>query len=351
MTANFRACSAILCLILTLSPSRADDRIDTLTQDALQEAFRVLQRDYIRHDELTYEELNRAALEGLLRRINLGAKLVTKNGEKDPDHLEIEFLADLLTPSVGYIRLTGYDLDELEQFDDSLAGFQEADAETLILDLRAPQADADLNFAARILDRFVDSNTMLFKIQKPRDARPQLYFSQASNQTWEGDLILLVDKETCNAGEVIAALLDKNRECIVVGQKTPGATVDYEQIALNDTTLLRFAVAEVVLADESPLYEVGVVPDFEVRQDLASKHKVFESSKHGPIQRHIFEHTRPRINEAALVNETDPELDYHLARSRGEVTEFDRVPLQDRVLQRAIDLLLTMGHLEPDSEK
>ena len=100
--------------------------------------------------------------------------------------------------------------------------------ETLILDLRAPQPDADLNAAVRILDRFVEANTVLFKIQKPRDSRPRLYFSQASNQIWGGDLIILVDEETCNAGEVIAALLDQKRECIIMGSKTPGTTVEYE---------------------------------------------------------------------------------------------------------------------------
>jgi hypothetical protein len=65
---------------------------------------------------------------------------------------------------------------------------------------------------------------------------------------------------------------------------------------------------------------------------------------------YIFEQSCPRINEAALVHETDQELDCHLARSRGEVTEFDRVQLSDYVLQRTVDMPLAMAHIEAEEE-
>lgn len=346
-----RFLTSILAAIFALSALHADERIDDLTQDSLQEAFRVLQKNYIRQEDLSYEELNKAALDGLLRRLNLGARLVSKNGEAAADGPEVEFYTDIITPTIGYLRLAEYTMDELDDFDDALASFEDAEIETLVLDLRAPQVNADLNAAARILDRFVPANTMLFKIQKPQAKRPQMYFSQASNQIWEGELVLLVDGDTSNAGEVVAALLNQMRDCVVVGSKTPGATVEYEQIALNETTFLKYAVAEVVLADESPLYQVGVEPDFEVEQDLKAKIRVYDSTKNGPIHQHIFEQARPRMNEAALVHETDPELDYHLARSRGEITEFDRVPLQDRVLQRAVDMLLTNAHFNSPADQ
>lgn len=344
----FRVLPAVL---LGCAALQADDRIDSLSQDALQEAFRVLRSDYIRHDDLTYEKINRAALDGLLERLELGAQLVSKNGEGAEDESKIEFYADLITPSIGYVRLATFQVDEIDEFDEALAGIQEAEAETLILDLRAPQANADLNFAARILDRFVEANTVLFKIQKPREKRPKLYFSQASNRAWKGKLIVLIDEETCNAGEVLAALLDQKLDCIVIGQQTRGATVEYEMIPLSETVSLKYAVAEVVLADESPLYKVGVQPTFVLKPDLPSKHKIFEATKNAPIQRYIFDQARPRMNEAALVHETDPELPYHLARARGETTEFDRVQLQDHVLQRAVDMLLAMAHLEAEEDR
>ncbi len=41
----------------------------------------------------------------------------------------------------------------------------------------------------------------------------------------------------------------------------------------------------------------------------------------------------------------NPELDYHLAKSLGQTTPYDRVPLQDRALQTALEGLLAIEFL------
>jgi hypothetical protein len=67
------------------------------------------------------------------------------------------------------------------------------------------------------------------------------------------------------------------------------------------------------------------------------------------LARHVFEQARPRLNEAALVHNTNPELEYHLARARGETTAYDSLPLVDKVLQRAVDLIVTLRETAGDS--
>lgn len=331
--------------------STADERIDTLSQNALQEAFGILKRDYIRPEALSYDELNKAAFEGLLRRLAFGAKLVDRSASEEVEEQRLEFFSELISPEVGYIRFANFRKEEVSRLDEALIAFDDADAKTLILDLRVPAPEAQFEAAARILDRFVPNNTLLFKIQKPGEKRPALFFSQVSSTRWRGeDLILLTDSETPNAGEIIAATIDMNRPCFLIGQATKGVTVQYQSIPLNENLLLKFAIAEVVLADGKSLFQKGIETDFEVEEDLKSKHQVFAMSKSGPIQRFLFEQARPRINEAALVHDTDPELDYHLARARGESTEYDQVPLQDRTLQRTMDLLTTLAHLEEAQE-
>ena len=336
----------LFALVASASFSQADDRIDTLSQDALQEAFRVLQRDYIRQEALSYDELNKAALDGLLRRLAFGAQLVSTSNSESANDPPVSFFSDLVTPKIGYVRLATFQPGELKQFDDALNGFFDAEAETLILDLRVPNPNTDLTTAARLLDRFVPSTTLLFKVQKPGDKRPTLFFSQVPPVKWKDEIVILIDEETTNAGEVIAAVIASNRNCFLVGQATKGKTVQYEQIPLTEDLMLRFAVAEVLLGDDSSLFQVGVEPDLALQIDLPSKHKVFAASGSGPLSPYLFERARPRMNEAALVHETDPELDYHLARARGEITAFDKVPLQDRVLQRTIDFLSAMEHLD-----
>tara|TARA_R110002096_G_scaffold122929_1_gene266069 strand:- start:246 stop:1268 length:1023 start_codon:yes stop_codon:yes gene_type:complete len=340
-------------LFLTSSPWLcADERIEGLSQDALQQAFHVLKRDYIRPEALSYDELNKAAFEGLLRRLSYGAQLVARHHSEEEKGTEGRFLGETITKDVGYVRFASYREDEVELLDQALIQFEDAGAETLILDLRVPAPEAQFKAAARILDRFVPTNTLLFQIQHPGETRPELFFSQVSSTRWRGEkLLLLIDPETPNVGEIIAASIDSNRDCFMIGATTKGLTVQYHYIPLSEDTMLRYAVAEVLLADGTSLFKQGVQPDFDVAPDIESKRKVFAASESGAIQGYLFETARPRINEAALVHETDPELDYHLTRSRGETTKFDTVPLQDLTLQRSLDLLTTLDQLDDEESE
>nr|WP_256199930.1 hypothetical protein [Verrucomicrobium spinosum] len=72
-TAQFLVCSG---LFVAARPSlTAGPLLDQLPQNGVQSAFQILRRDYIRRDDLTFEELNRAALQGLLERLHFGASL------------------------------------------------------------------------------------------------------------------------------------------------------------------------------------------------------------------------------------------------------------------------------------
>ncbi len=334
-------------VLLGATPLQADERVNTLSQQALQEAFRVLQRDYIRQESLSYLEINRAALDGLLERLGPGASLVSRHRETSDENPDVSFHAELLPVKAGYVRLASYRQPELERLDEALQNFLDAEAETVILDLRVPQLNADLETAARVLDRFIDSNTLLFKIQKSTAKQPTRFFSQVTEHRWNWDLVILVDSETSNAGEIIAGCIQSHRECLLIGSPTKGLTVQYEQIPLDEDTLLRYAVAEVVLGDATHIFKAGLKPDFALNEDLESKHKVFAASEGKSLREFVEDNARPRMNEAALVHEFDPELDYHLARARGETTRYDQIPLQDKVVQRTIDLLVSLQHLNP----
>jgi len=332
-------------------PAAAEERatVDELNQPALQEAFRVLKQHYIRPEAFSYEEINRAALDGLLRRLSYGAELVfpDSNSESEDQAKEekndpLDFYADLINADIAYIRFASYTAPELPRLDEALQRFQSENARALILDLRVPAPDTDLETTARLLDRFVQPNRILFKVQRPQQDRPRLFVSQVTDVRWKAPLVVLIDSESCCAAELIAGVLRREKSAFLVGASTPGLTVEFDEVPLRDGVRLRFAVAEILLADDTSLFRSGLTPDFALESDLATKHKVFAASEHSPLTDYLFDRARPRMNEAALVQETDPELDYHVARSKGELTVYDRPPLQDRTLQRAVDLLMTV---------
>ena len=317
-----------------------DGLIDGLSQTSLQEAFRILRSDYIKRDTLSYLNLNRAAFQGLLERLEFGAMLLTQE-EREARNSPFKFHSEALTDEIGYLRFGKFDKAELDALDAALRRFEKENPEmkTLILDLRSPQKLADFEIASSILSRFRPVGELLFKIRRPNEDRPRLFIAKAPALPWKGRILVLIDRETGNAGEIIAAVLKDRGQCLAIGEPTIGMTVEYRDVPIGEDRILRYAVAEVVLSDDSSLFQKGVQPDLITETSPKVKQAVFRASEKTPLADFVFDLQRPRMNEAALVARTDPELDFFLARNANRQTEWDKPRLRDRVLRQAVDLM------------
>ena len=158
---------------------------------------------------------------------------------------------------------------------------------------------------------------------------------------WTGSLIVLVDNETNNLGETIAAVMHSQKRALLLGSPTRGATVRYETVPIEAGWQLRFARAEMLLPDDSSVFRKGLKPDLSVPFNSTVKHTVFKIAALKPS---VFEQARARFNEAALVASRNPELDDYIRRSSGEVMSYDQPAPHDTVLQRAVDLFIANDH-------
>ncbi len=349
----FRVLSILLPFALLWSPVAHGEKkvgADALGQPELQAAFDILRTRFVRSAELDHLLVNRSALAGLLERLGNGATLVSRSAPaEEAGEPDSAFHSDILGPELAYLRPSAYSAPENEQIDLAMQGFRDAGVRFLILDLRVPRANPDLEATARFLDRFVPPDSLLFRIQgvDRNLEQPSVFVSKQPPHRWRGGIVLLLDGESSTAGELIAATILRFHPAFTVGEPTPGETVEFEDIPLNDDLALRVAVAEILLPNDESLFRRGIAPSHVVTQPLETKRKVYAASAQAPLSRFVFEQSRPRLNEAALVHSTNPELEYHLARARGETTPYDVAPLVDKVLQRAVDLVITLRQSLP----
>lgn len=314
--------------------------IDTLPQNSIQSAFQILRRDYIRREDLSFEELNRAALLGLLERLDFGASLVAadaRNATVKPT-VQSEFLA----PDIAYLRPETFAEGEGALFEKALRGMVEKKARHLVLDLRAP-ASGSFEEAALMLQCFLPDGELMFKMKQMGRDDAEMFISR-QEPLWKGKTVILIDHEVCNAAETLAACLKQRGNAFLIGEKTRGATVRYATLKLDDRTLLRYASAEVLLPDGSSLFKKGLEPDFMIQGSLKDKKKIFEESHKLTMKPFVADRVRHRFNEAALVAGNNPELDDYVKRSKGEPLPGDGGQLRDVVVQRALDLLQANAH-------
>jgi hypothetical protein len=330
-------------------PLKLREMIDTLDQASLQEAFRLLTKNYIHHGELDPLAVNRAAMQGLLARLDFGAMLLTEKSLESRNSPFL-FFSEKITDNTAYIRFGRYNKQGVTDLDKALDVFaKEKEVKNLILDLRSPQAQADFAIASEILSRFRPPNELLFKIRRPGNDRPTLFISKTNETNWSRKLVLLVDRETGNVGEIIAAVLQRNNDCLIIGEKTPGLTVEYRDVPIGEDRILRYAIAEVVLEDDTSIFQKGIAPDIDTPTPYEAKRALYRLTQNGEkLTKFLFPRQRPRMNEAALVAGTDPEIDYYLLRSNNKPTPWDKVPPQDRALQQTVDMLRTNEFLYPD---
>jgi hypothetical protein len=333
-----RTIVSTLLAVLAVFPTAAEEKplLDALPQQALQSAFQVLRRDYIRREDLSFEELNRAALQGLLERLDFGAKIVALKSDAKPASAEVH--SEFLGPDIAYVRPRSFAEGEHLLFERALRELVDKQARHLILDLREG-GEGLFEEAARMLECFVPSGELLFKMKQLNSADAELFVSQQT-PLWSGRLMVLVDEETGNAAEALAGCLHARHRALLVGARTRGATVRYTQIQLDESAALRYASAEMLLPDGSSLFKKGLTPHFSVLADPAEKRRAFDASRGKSLAPYVQDRVRARFNEKALVNSLNPELDDYVRRSKGQPLPGDEGQVRDVVTQRALDLLL-----------
>jgi hypothetical protein len=88
------------------------------------------------------------------------------------------------------------------------------------------------------------------------------------------------------------------------------------------------------------IFPEGLIPDIVVNLPQETENQILAQTDSGSLEPYITDEERPRLNEAALVNGTNPELDAYEEQESGKIA---KAQLKDESLQHAIDFLITLS--------
>ncbi|MGC1480405.1 MAG: S41 family peptidase [Chthoniobacterales bacterium] len=316
------------------TPPPLRDMVDGLSESQTEQAISALRSDFLDPSDTEDKSIRRATLEGLVRRLSPGAFITTEEAAArtaEPG----EFLAEILDARIGYVRLGGLDSESLAQMDSAIENFATNNLNALILDLRDTPPSQDFDVAADFARRFSPKGKLLFSIQKP-SVKQERILTANQDPTFDGVLVVLTDRNTAGAAEALAATLRLNAKAMVIGDVTSGEAVEFEDVPLGDGKILRVAVAQVVLPEVGPIFPAGLQPDILAALTPERQAEIFRLSREQGVSQFVFENERPHLNEAALVANTNPEIDPALANRKHQEN-------WDSVLQRAVDLVTAIS--------
>ncbi len=168
----------------------------------------------------------------------------------------------MLTDEVGYLAIRKFGGRTAEELDEALHDLEEQGARALILDLRN-NPGGFLETAVQTVNRFLDDGPAVWWQRADGSSYPLLV---EERDTFEGDMVVLVNEGSASASEIVAGALQDSNRATLVGVTTFGKGSVQNVHQLRDGGSIRVTTARWLTREEHEIEGVGLSPDYHVDQ-------------------------------------------------------------------------------------
>ena len=165
--------------------------------------------------------------------------------------------------AVGYIAVTGFSDNSATKFHDALQADLKAGQTKIILDLRG-NPGGYVTAARQIASEFIASGPIFWE-QDADGAQTETTATGQGIATADSiKVIVMVDKGSASASEIVAGALQDRKRATVVGETSFGKGTVQQWIQLQDGSALKLTIAKWLTPDKRWIHHVGIVPDVAV---------------------------------------------------------------------------------------
>ena len=170
---------------------------------------------------------------------------------------------DLAGGAIGYIHVTGFSDNSASQFHEALKADVEAGRRKIILDLRG-NPGGYVTAARQITSEFIGYGPLFW--EEDADGNQVATDASPGGVATSGDieLVVLVDRGSASASEIVAGALQDRDRATIVGETTFGKGTVQQWIELQDSGALKLTIAKWLTPDKRWIHRVGIVPEVTV---------------------------------------------------------------------------------------
>ncbi len=198
---------------------------------------------------------------------------LTYTREKMPSPTEVSITRDvikvpavdwkILNDNTAYIEISIFNGNLDSEFQKIAGEVAASKANRIILDLRNDPGGL-LDSAINIAGYFLDSNKVV-TIEKFSDGTEQPFRTAANGKLKNYPLVVLINKGSASASEILAGALRDNRGVTVVGETSFGKGSVQELAELPQKASLKITIAKWLTPSGESIDENGIKPDIEVK--------------------------------------------------------------------------------------
>ncbi len=163
-------------------------------------------------------------------------------------------------PLLGYIKLNQFHARSAQEMAASVNKMEGQQVKGVILDLR-DNGGGDFDASVKIADLFLgDSEVVSIKDAQQRETVHKAYAGATAIP-----MIVLVNKNSASASEILAGALQDNERAVLVGEKTFGKGLVQTVYPLADGGALKLTTQKYFTPDGTDINEIGINPDIVVQ--------------------------------------------------------------------------------------
>ena len=139
---------------------------------------------------------------------------------------------EMLTDTIGYLRITGFKGHAADETKQSIASMEEQGMTKLILDLR-DNPGGSLNTVLEIADLFLEKDALITSVRS-RSGREKEY-KCAGDPVFQGKMCVLVNANSASASELLTGALKDHGRAYIIGTQTYGKGIVQTTFSLPAT--------------------------------------------------------------------------------------------------------------------
>ncbi len=226
-----------------------------------------------------------STLEITVRRIGLRKSLIFNITREIIQVASVK--SELLDGKIGYIRLTSFNENSDDQIKKKIKEFKKnKKIEGYILDLRNNPGGL-LGQAIKISDFFLDDGEIVSTKGRKKNEN-QKWFARDGDIINGKALIVLINKGSASASEIVAGALKDHKRAVLVGEKSYGKGSVQSIIPLKNRGAIRLTISKYYLPSGKSISEVGVAPDITVEEESDDFRILSENDNQLKFARKLF---------------------------------------------------------------
>jgi carboxyl-terminal processing protease len=158
---------------------------------------------------------------------------------------------------IGYIRLNQFNANAATEVATAIKNMEKKGADSYILDLRNNPGGL-LTAGVDIARDWMNEGTIVFTVNR---AGTLDSYEAAENALTQDPLVVLVNKGTASASEILAGALQDNGRALILGEQTFGKGLIQSLFDLSDGAGLAVTVAKYETPTHRDINKLGIAPD------------------------------------------------------------------------------------------